>query len=240
MNKKLSIIIPVYNKWPFTRQCLNDLKHLSGANEIIIIDNNSSDETNVEMTKWTDLEYKSFIDNQNIVTSAYYRNDENVFHSKACNQGFKISTGDNILFLNNDIRIKSNHSNWTDKIISACESSDGLFGPTMGLLDNNLNFVKEANEQLSGNSYLSGWCIAANRNTWNKLDINNNGQIWNEQFPFYFNDGDLSFTARKLDIPINIISIPELVHFGKISSSQLNVNKLYNEGRQKFIKKWKK
>jgi hypothetical protein len=55
----------------------------------------------------------------------------------------------------------------------------------------------------------------------------------------YFNDGDLSFRARKLNIKMDLISLP-VVHFGKISSSQLNVNKLYNEGKKIFCKKWLK
>ena len=41
----------------------------------------------------------------------------------------------------------------------------------MGQLDNNLNFVQEANKVLPGKSYLSGWCIAASKDIWNKLEI---------------------------------------------------------------------
>jgi len=103
-----------------------------------------------------------------------------------------------------------------------------------------LNFVREANQQLTGNCYVGGWCIAANRETWQQLDVNGDGQIWNEDFPFYFNDTDMSFRARLKKIPLTVIAVPEIAHFGKVSAAQINIPKLYQEGRQVFLKKWSK
>ena len=223
---KLSIIIPVFNKWNFTKSCISDLVKLPNDHEIIIIDNASSDETQLELSKINDSKF------------VIVRNKENIFHSKACNQGYVLARSNNILFINNDIKVRSNYNNWTQSIISACEDNI-LVGPTMGLLDNQLNFVKEANQYLTGNSYIGGWCIAANKNTWNKLEVSKN-EVWNEKFPMYFNDTDLSFRAKKLGIKLNVISLPDVVHFGKISATQLNINKLYNEGRAVFLQKWKK
>lgn len=231
--KILSIVIPAFNKWNFTKSCLKDLSQLSSKHEIIIIDNASSDETNKEMIELhRSLQMKD--------TLVYVRNDTNTFHSKACNQGFRLSSGENILFLNNDIRVKSNHSNWTKTVIDACNSTNGLVGPTMGLLNNELNFIKEANQQLTGNSYMGGWCVAAKRSVWEQLKVGNTDQVWNEEFPMYFNDTDLSFRARKKNIPLTVIAIPDVVHFGKVSAAQINIAKLYNEGRQVFLKKWGK
>lgn len=233
----LSIIIPVFNKWNFTKSCLNDLAQLPADHEIIIVDNASSDETAVECPKLMDeLAEKMSYSRANIL---YVKNFENYFHSKACNQGFKISTGERVLFLNNDIRVKSNHATWTKTIIDACDSTNGLVGPTMGQLDKELNFVKEANQQLTGNCYLGGWCIAAKRDVWEKLDTEKN-KVWNEEFPFYFNDTDLSFRARQKQVPITVIAVPEVAHFGKISAAQINIPKLYQEGRKVFLKKWSK
>jgi GT2 family glycosyltransferase len=236
-DKVLSIIIPVFNKWNFTKSCLKDLLQLPGNHEIIVIDNDSSDETNVEINKLADEQFRN---NPEGCGLAYVRNETNTFHSKACNQGAKIAQGDNILFLNNDIRVKSNHATWTQGLIEQCEYTGSLIGPTMGVLDSNLNFVKEANQQLIGNSYLGGWCIAANRATWHELKIAGTDQIWNEEYPFYFNDTDLSFRARKKNIPLKVISLPEISHFGKVSAAQINVHKLYTEGRSVFMKHWGK
>lgn len=233
--KILSIVIPVFNKWNFTKSCLNDLVQLPEDHEVIIIDNASSDETPKEIEKLINDLREKYPSGAYI---RYIRNEENTFHSKACNQGFKITNGEKVLFLNNDIRVKINHSTWTKTIIDACNSTNGLVGPTMGQLDKGLNFVKEANEQLSGNSYLGGWCIAASKNNWDKLSEGDGP--WNEAFPFYFNDTDLSFRARQKQIALNVIAVPEVAHFGKVSAAQINIPKLYQEGRKVFLKKWSK
>jgi GT2 family glycosyltransferase len=109
----------------------------------------------------------------------------------------------------------------------------------MGQLDNNLNFIKEANSQLVGNlTYMGGWCLAASKKVWSKVDTGSGP--WNEDFPFYFNDTDLSFRARKHKMHLMHISIPEVAHFGKISAAQINIPKLYQEGRKVFLKNWSK
>ena len=234
--RSLSIVIPVFNKWNFTKSCLNDLAQLPEDHEIIIIDNASSDETPKEIDKLINDLREKYPSGAYI---RYIRNEENTFHSKACNQGFKIANGENVLFLNNDIRVRSNHASWTKAVVDACNSTNGLVGPTMGLLDSNLNFVKEANQQLTGNCYLGGWCIAAKKEVWKQLDTGSD-QVWNEAFPFYFNDTDLSFRARRKQIPLTVIAVPEVAHFGKVSAAQINIPKLYQEGRTVFLKRWSK
>jgi len=230
--KKLSIVIPVFNKWNFTKSCLKDLSHLPADHEIIIIDNASTDETQQEMRELErSLQMKD--------TLVYRRNEENVFHSKACNQGYQLAQADIVLFMNNDIRVKTNHSTWTNVFLNSDHIQKGLVGPTMGQLDNQLNFVREANQPLGGNSYIGGWCLAASKQVLKQLEVAP-GQVWNEEFPMYFNDTDLSFRARKLGISLNVVSLPDVVHFGKISAAQINIAKLYKEGRQVFLKKWGK
>src|ERR1700722_8839456 len=98
----LSIIIPVFNKWGFTKQALKDLYRLPNNHEIIVLDNGSSDETQSQL--------------QNSKEIIYVRNNNNFGFAKASNQGYQISSAPNILFLNNDIRVnheKINSANWT-------------------------------------------------------------------------------------------------------------------------------
>lgn len=123
-----------------------------------------------------------------------------------------------------------------------------MVGPTMGQLDKNLNFVQEANEVLTGNSYMGGWCVAASKDIWSKLNLPRDQddklkavpQIFSEEFGLaYFEDTDLSFRARKQGIPMQVVAVP-VVHFGKQTSKQINVHKLYGEARKIFVKKWAK
>jgi len=241
MQKILSIVIPVFNKFNFTRACLNDLSRLPNDHEIIVVDNASTDNTKDQL--------------QNSKEIVYIRNHINEGFAKASNRGFYNSSAPNILFLNNDIRVKSNYDNWTKPIIEKC--NDGLVGPTMGQLDKELNFVQEANKILTGNSYMSGWCLGSSKNNWAKLiiprpyedpdilvaerdiDRDHYSQIFSEEFGIaYFEDTDLSFRARKLGIKMQVVDIP-VVHFGKQTSSQLNTYQLYKNARNIFVKKWK-
>jgi GT2 family glycosyltransferase len=231
MNKVLSIVIPVYNKFNFTKSCINDLLHLPADHEIIIVDNGSTDETQ-----------KTLDGNKEIF---YYRNVENQGFAKACNIGYGLSSAPNVLFLNNDIRVRDEKDSWTQRLIKWCPQA--IVGPTMGQLDADLNFVQEANRTLPGKSYMGGWCIASSKQIWSKLiiprpesDTTAVPQVFSEEFGLaYFEDTDLSFRARKLNIPFSVAEIP-VVHFGKQTSKQLNTAQLYQNARKIFVKKWSK
>jgi len=185
--KVLSIVIPVFNKFNFTKACLKDLSHLPSDHEIIVVDNASSDETQANLEGSTEI--------------VYQRNETNLGFAKACNLGYALATSPNVLFLNNDIRVKSNHSSWTKNLLKWCPHA--IVGPTMGQLDSDFNFKQEANRLLAGKSYISGWCIASSKDIWNKLEIPRvqpfpNSpvpyvpQIFSEEFGLaYFEDADL-------------------------------------------------
>jgi GT2 family glycosyltransferase len=233
---KLSIVIPVFNKVNFTKACLTDLLKLPEDHEIIVVDNGSSD--------GTDEYLQTLISVPNLVVLPM---KENVGFARGCNAGYASASAPNVLFLNNDIRVKANFDTWTQSLLEKC--SEGLVGPTMGQLDSQLQFIKESNCVLTGNSYLSGWCIAASKDIWSQLIIprtgmmelnSNDPQVFSEEFGLaYFEDTDLGFRARKLGIKINVVDIP-VVHFGKQSSSQLNTYALYKHARDIFFKKWHK
>lgn len=224
---KLSIIIPVYNKWAYTKNCLKDLSKLSNDYEIIIIDNGSSDETQKEIL------------NYNI---NYIRNNANLGYAKANNIGFKSATSENILFLNNDVKVQSLHESWPEDLIKELEE-DCLVGPTGGFIDikNNFKFNYETSDSLKPINYMSGWCLAATKTTLNKLNIGaSEPEIFSEEFGRgYWEDTDLSFRASKLNIKFKLIKIP-IVHYGKVTSQQLNTYELYSKARNIFINKWTK
>lgn len=228
---KLSIVIPVFNKWNFTKSCLDDLCKLpQETHEIIIIDNASSDETKIAIQSH---EY-DFV--------RYTRNDENLGFAKACNIGYSISTGNSVLFLNNDIRVRSNYNDWTNTIFKELENEDKLIGPTGGMVDpkNTFQFMYETNNADDKMNYMSGWCLAASKKTFDKLIINNYPGPFSEEFGIaYFEDTDLGFRAERSGMNFKLVDIP-VTHFGKITSSQINTHKLYTEARKIFVSKWSK
>lgn len=221
-DKVLSICTPVYGKWNFTKSFLNDMSKLPNTHEIIIVDNGSADETQSQLEGSKEI--------------TYYRSETNLGFAGGSNKAYSLSTAPNVLFLNNDIRVKSNHQDWTSGLIRECPN--GLVGPTMGQLNDQLNFVQEDDRVLSGKSYMSGWCLASSKEIWGKLMIKDYVGPFSEEFGLaFFEDTDVSFRARQLDIPMQVVSIP-VAHFKHVTSNQLNTSKLYKQAREIFVKKW--
>ena len=129
---ELSIIIVNYNVKHFLEQCLCSVqKAINNAkidSEIIVIDNHSTDNS---------IGYLKPI----FPCVKFISNDENIGFSKACNQGYKLSAGRYILFLNPDTIIPED---CFLKCISffAKQNDAGAIGVKM--LDGNGKFLKES------------------------------------------------------------------------------------------------
>lgn len=105
---QVSIIIPLYNKAEYTKQCLEALTLNTDQAlnyEVILVDNASSDGT---------AEYlRTLSGDVTIVT-----NLKNLGFAKACNQGGRIARGRYLVFLNNDT---IPHPGWLDGLIRGAE-----------------------------------------------------------------------------------------------------------------------
>ena len=246
----MSFIIPVFNQSNLTKTALKSLSSLSSNYEIIIIDNNSTDDT-AEVVMETLERWP-----KNKSKLVYICNPENLIHSGGCNKGFKEARGKHICFLNNDIMFAGKDPDFWPTFLIEWTEKGYLVGPTAGHLDDDFSFIKEDNElsgNLSKNDYLSGWCLAGSKETFDKLRLNKffNSKTkqmedglcfgpWNEYFPMYFNDYEISDRAKKLQIPLKIVSVP-LVHLGKQTTKKLNnVSELYLEGKNKIMSKYEK
>jgi GT2 family glycosyltransferase/glycosyltransferase involved in cell wall biosynthesis len=108
---KVSIIIPVFNQLPFTKQCLDGLfatLPVTLACEIIVVDNGSTDET---------PDYLCSLAGRITILS----NRENLGFAKACNQGGQSACGEILLFLNNDTIPKPG---WIESLIAAIDNDE--------------------------------------------------------------------------------------------------------------------
>jgi GT2 family glycosyltransferase len=92
MHPLVSIIIPCFNKWELTRNCLDHLEQTTTdvEYEVILIDNGSTDATEAESKKLTNPRF--FV----------ARNNTNLNFSGGCNQGARRARGEFLHFLNND------------------------------------------------------------------------------------------------------------------------------------------
>lgn len=104
----------------------------------------------------------------------------------ACNQGLAQATGDVIMFLNNDVSADPGWLAQAERDVMA--NPNALLGPATDV------------RGLAGRAllYVEGWCIAAQRDVWEKL-----GGWDAETFKRpYWEDVDLSWRATKLGIAL--------------------------------------
>ena len=90
---KLSIIVPVYNVEKYVEKCLNSLCNLETENEIIIVNDGSTD-SSLKIVE----EFKKNHDNENIVIIS----QENKGLSEARNTGLRKAKGEYVSFIDSD------------------------------------------------------------------------------------------------------------------------------------------
>lgn len=112
----VSIVIPLFNKAEYTRNCVEALaRTLDPAEsvEIVLVDNASTDGTR---------EFLDSLSGDVVVV----RNTENLGFATACNQGARVSRGRNIVFLNNDTVAQPG---WLQALLAAAkEEGAGICG----------------------------------------------------------------------------------------------------------------
>jgi GT2 family glycosyltransferase len=118
----VSIIIPVFNQWRFTEECLEALVRHSSPDiptEVVVVDNASTDETASGLRAWRDrwsaLKVESL--------------SRNTGFSPACNHGAHVSSGEYLLFLNNDT---APQAGWLESLLDELRQPGvGLVGPKL-------------------------------------------------------------------------------------------------------------
>jgi GT2 family glycosyltransferase/glycosyltransferase involved in cell wall biosynthesis len=107
----VSIIIPVFNKLPFTKQCLDRVWRHTGAArayEVIVVDNGSSDGTAEHFAAANRHEHPL----------RYHRNEVNLGFAKGNNLGAGLAQGRRLLFLNNDTLVQPG---WLEAMVAVME-----------------------------------------------------------------------------------------------------------------------
>jgi GT2 family glycosyltransferase len=226
--KKLAIVVPVWNQWAYTKRAIIDLAAMPDNHLLVIVDNGSTD-GNSQLRSGNRMEI--------------VRHTSNLGFSKGSNSGFARAVEleyENVMFLNNDIRVFAEGKDaetWTAPLIQAAQ--DGyIAGPTAGCLDEQFNFICEASKlPVRGYGYLSGWNITASTKTWQKLILEGDAGPFNTRFISYFEDTDLSMRALKMGIELKIVDVP-VRHIGKVTGKKAGLSALYTKSRKTFIELW--
>ena len=240
----VSIVIPVYNQFDYTYQCLASIKENSGdvSYEIIIADDCSTDLTQ---------QILKIVSGIKVV-----RNKNNLRFLRNCNNAAKSAKGDYILFLNNDTQVREN---WLkpltdlmekDPFIGMCGSkliyADGLLQEAGGILWKDASAWNYGNRQNPNDSefsyvrevdYISGAAIMIRQSLWKKIGG------FDERFaPAYCEDSDLAFEVREKGYKVVYQPKSVVVHYEGISNGTdvTSGQKKYQvENQVKFYEKWK-
>ncbi len=136
---KVSIVIPVYNKWAYTAACLSSLLEVKGkySFEVIVVDDQSSDETAEHLA--------------NIDGLTHLRNDRNLGFVGSCNRGASQARGEYLVLLNNDTQVLDG---WLDELIDTFERE-----PRAGLVGSRLVYPDGSLQESGGIVFNdgSGW-----------------------------------------------------------------------------------
>jgi GT2 family glycosyltransferase len=225
--KILAIVIPVFNNWLYTQKALKYLQCLPENHLVIVVDNGSQDQTKrLNSTPGREV----------------IHNETNLGFAKACNIGYAkaVELGyENVMFLNNDIKVIEKHNSWTYPLIGRARGGE-IVGPTVGVLDEKLNFVCEGSKfPTSGFGYISGWNITSSVKVWSHLIPEGEIGPFSSEFGIaYFEDTDLGFRAKDMGIRCDVVPVP-VKHHGRITSTKVGLSELYLHAKPIFMNKWK-
>ncbi len=242
---KVSILIPTKNNLKILKRCIESIeKKTNYSNKEIIVIDNDSDDFNV----------KQYFDK---ITHKVIIFKENFNFSKMNNLAVKQSTGDLLLFLNDDTKVLD--PNWLDELVSICMQSDvGAVGPKLIFSDDTIQhagmvFLKtgagfhpgirlEKNTNAHHNilnvmcdySAVTGACLLVKKEVFDKVGGFDN------QFDVYYGDSDLCLKIKDAGFRVIYTPFTKLLHEGSISIQYWHAGASFFdvENHQLFIKKW--
>lgn len=241
---KVSIIIPVYNQFDYTYQCIKSIVDnvTDCSYEIILGDDVSTDRTK-KIGK--------------IISGLVIcRNKENLRFLLNCNHAAEMAKGEYILFLNNDTTV---NSKFLSSLVDLIESDEtiGMVGSKLVYPDGRLqeaggiiwkdgsgwnygrnmdsyqpeyNYVKEVD-------YISGASIMIRRSLWEEI-----GGFDKRFVPAYCEDSDLAFQVRQHGYKVMYQPLSVVVHYEGVSNGtdlSTGIKKYQVENNKKFYEKWK-
>lgn len=239
-----SIIIPVFNKVEYTFQCLRSLLRevdLS-ANEIIVVNNASTDETPQLLAHFNAL-------------ITVVNNEENRGFVDACNQGALLARGRYLIFLNNDTTVLLG---WWRGLVetveraATCGAVGSLFLYPNGLIqeagaivwrdgaafhygwgwradDRRCNFAREVD-------YCSGASLLIRKELFDQL-----GGFDRRFAPAYYEDVDLCMGVRALGYKVIFQPASRLIHYEGVTAGRdtgTGLKRYQVVNRDKFVAKW--
>ncbi len=240
---RVSIVIPVHNKFAYTAACLRSIARHADATpfEVIVVDDLSTDSTASRLAEITGIRT--------------IRNAGNLGFVGSCNAGTEIARGEFVLFLNNDTVVTAD---WLQALLQCFEDE-----PDAGLVGSRLVYPDGRLQEAGGivfndgsgwnygrfedpddsrfmyrreTDYCSGAAIMLRRDLFERL-----GRFDQRYAPAYYEDTDLAFAVRAAGLKVFYEPRSRVVHFegitaGTDTGSGMKRYQVINQ--QKFLDKW--
>ena len=241
---KISIIILAYNQTMLLEKNIGSIKKSTYKNfEIIVVTNNHDPDSDMRKFLQT-LDCKIHV----------YENDYSF--SKMNNFGASKSTGDYLIFLNDDVEIKT--PTWIESFLSVCENYNvGVIGAKLLFSDMRLqesgcifwqngnawNYGRESDPRkpefnfIRDVDYCSGCCLFVDRKAFELI-----GGFDSSYDPAYAEDADLCFSLREKGYRVLYQPAIEVIHHEGMTQGTKTTQgiKSYQvENLKKFARKWK-
>ncbi len=244
----ISIVIPTFNKWELTRDCLEAIRASTreGMYEIIVVDNASTDITPDELRRRDAAgELRAIL------------NSQNMGFGHACNQGAKAARAPHIVFLNNDTTPKPKwveyclaHFKWNPK---AGIVGNKLLYPNGTIQHGGIHFVPlenppvphwpqhrfrfEAGDFPPANECtqvhaITGACLFIPRDLFWKLGG------FSDEYGMYFEDIDLNLKVMAQGLEIIYEPRSVVIHYERSSATEESANEKFVKAANIFLSKW--
>jgi len=217
---KVSIVIPSYNNYALLHQLLMDIyKKCPDVYEVIVIDDNSSEEGMFEGLQW-------WIKHTTLPVSVK-RKTVNEGFLITSNKGLKQASGDVVILISTDVRIYKDIVSTVSKILHAMPKT--LVG---GTVYENSTGWNEFDGKIF--PYVEGYLLATTYEGWREL-----GYFDEQYVPCDFEDVDLSTTARSLGYVLQKLPDNSVEHIGAQSIGYSDERlEITNANKEKFRAKW--
>ncbi|GHF58608.1 GT2 family glycosyltransferase/glycosyltransferase involved in cell wall biosynthesis/protein-L-isoaspartate O-methyltransferase [Amycolatopsis bartoniae] len=238
----VSVVIPVYGHWDYTRRCLESIEVSRPRTpfEVIVVDDASVDDSADRVAACPGVRL--------------VRAPRNLGFIGACNLGAEQARGELVMFLNNDTEVRAG---WLDELVTVVEdrADVGLVGSKLVYPDGRVqesggivwadgtgwNYGRNEPERpwfetVRDVDYCSGAALLVRRDLFERI-----GGFDQRYAPAYYEDTDLAFAVRAAGYRTVVQPASVVVHHEGVSNGtdlSSGVKRHQELNRQVFVDKW--
>ena len=204
-NPKTSVIILTHNRLDMTKECLSSLCSTLKDSELIVVDNGSSDGT----VNWI---------RTNVPYAVILENGQNVGIPRARNQGIRLSRGDNVVLMDNDVVVQAG---WLEDLYAEMGKGFDIVGIEGWQLDVNFTPVMKCERKGDRVDYIGGACTLTKRAVYERAGLLDEGFS-----PAYFEDSEMCLRAKTAGFKFSWLPTKKIEH--REHATLLNCQKTFS------------